>query len=611
MASSSSTSSPLFTCTFCWRASRCPARAVCGGVVCRGDECVSLGWCFWHRACYGCLLCGSRRVAAGPAVDDLYRHQYRDQHRHRHRGRDEDDRGGGGRRDSYPYREIDEIPLCAGCLAGCEARDGEEDPAAAVARTALRRVERSDGGGGALARTRWERMREGVVGGSIRAPAAITRVPPAIEPPWQGSPIRQQQQPPQPPLRPAKSSIYRQPASRAPAHAAARQATADGAAGSPSEPVADPGMVAEPPPGPAAIYVSIHDPFGEPAFRPSPAKPIPRWMQMLCRHHRRPHPRRREPRPRSVLDNHFRPPSPTFSVVDAAAAIPGPGFRPPPPRPPAAPHPQAAVLASPTPPTPSAIVLLLPRLRRRKSHESMLSRYSDHDLTPAAGTPAAATTTTTATTTAYTRNSNGNKNNNTGGTARGMSFVSEEPARRPTSRLAREHPPLSSSSSSSSSATPVAAATPDAHDHNHDHNHGWRPRNWNAAAGPASPAAYVESAIEHERSSPFHQHQHRPQHLPQHQHAEVPRGTGHVGRRGSPPPPSILLADQVGEHLRRALGGARRRGGRTPPAQSREFLSRYGTAAGGQGGGGGGGSGGGGGGGVTVTGRLRRVKRQE
>ena len=24
----------------------------------RGDEAVSLGWCFWHRACFGCLVCG-------------------------------------------------------------------------------------------------------------------------------------------------------------------------------------------------------------------------------------------------------------------------------------------------------------------------------------------------------------------------------------------------------------------------------------------------------------------------------------------------------------------------------------------------------------------------
>jgi hypothetical protein len=26
----------------------------------RGDEVVSLGWCFWHRGCFGCLVCGAR-----------------------------------------------------------------------------------------------------------------------------------------------------------------------------------------------------------------------------------------------------------------------------------------------------------------------------------------------------------------------------------------------------------------------------------------------------------------------------------------------------------------------------------------------------------------------
>jgi hypothetical protein len=26
----------------------------------RGDEVVSLGWCFWHAGCFGCLICGKR-----------------------------------------------------------------------------------------------------------------------------------------------------------------------------------------------------------------------------------------------------------------------------------------------------------------------------------------------------------------------------------------------------------------------------------------------------------------------------------------------------------------------------------------------------------------------
>jgi hypothetical protein len=32
---------------------------VCGECIVRGDEVVSLGWCFWHRACFGCLVCGA------------------------------------------------------------------------------------------------------------------------------------------------------------------------------------------------------------------------------------------------------------------------------------------------------------------------------------------------------------------------------------------------------------------------------------------------------------------------------------------------------------------------------------------------------------------------
>merc|ERR1712225_156867 len=54
-------SHPAFTCTLCWRAvldlSIC---WVCGECIVRGDEVVSLGWCFWHRGCFGCLLCGTR-----------------------------------------------------------------------------------------------------------------------------------------------------------------------------------------------------------------------------------------------------------------------------------------------------------------------------------------------------------------------------------------------------------------------------------------------------------------------------------------------------------------------------------------------------------------------
>lgn len=82
---STSQSSASFLCTICWQTQYPPctprvlgshARIVCarcwkavldlsicwacGEVIVRGEEIVSLGWCFWHRNCFGCLLCGTR-----------------------------------------------------------------------------------------------------------------------------------------------------------------------------------------------------------------------------------------------------------------------------------------------------------------------------------------------------------------------------------------------------------------------------------------------------------------------------------------------------------------------------------------------------------------------
>jgi hypothetical protein len=53
--------SARIVCHACWRAvldlSIC---WVCGECIVRGDEVVSLGWCFWHRGCFGCLMCRTR-----------------------------------------------------------------------------------------------------------------------------------------------------------------------------------------------------------------------------------------------------------------------------------------------------------------------------------------------------------------------------------------------------------------------------------------------------------------------------------------------------------------------------------------------------------------------
>lgn len=43
--------SSIIDLSICW---------VCGECVLRGEEVVSLGWCFWHKHCFGCLTCGER-----------------------------------------------------------------------------------------------------------------------------------------------------------------------------------------------------------------------------------------------------------------------------------------------------------------------------------------------------------------------------------------------------------------------------------------------------------------------------------------------------------------------------------------------------------------------
>lgn len=148
----------IFTCTFCFHVSQgppqiigrsarlaCPACHaallnlaicwVCGELIFRGDECVSFGWCFWHRACYGCLLYGSRAIYQGVRVKELFRD-------------DETEESG---TDGCGGKEVNEVPLCAPCVVEVEI-DGVKEESVAV-RRGLRRVEKVDGG---LTRKRWE-----------------------------------------------------------------------------------------------------------------------------------------------------------------------------------------------------------------------------------------------------------------------------------------------------------------------------------------------------------------------------------------------------------------------------------------------------------------------
>ncbi|KAF6838068.1 mediator of rna polymerase ii transcription [Colletotrichum plurivorum] len=175
---------------------------VCGEVVFRDEDCVSLGWCFWHRACYGCLFCGSKVLSLGVPLSELFEERRGERGHHRTKA-----------------REVEVIPVCSACSIGLEGED--------VTQKSLDRVERSDGG---LSRARWD-MREGRVGQLRRAPASIRSV------------SRE------------SFSLLR---------------GGDG----PQD-----GDEDRPVPLDSTIYVSMADPIGQPAFRPSPTKPIPAWMQ--------------------------------------------------------------------------------------------------------------------------------------------------------------------------------------------------------------------------------------------------------------------------------------------------------------------------------------------
>lgn len=88
---------------------------------------------------------------------------------------------------------------------------------------------------------------------------------------------------------------------------------------------------------PSPIYVSMHNPLGGPAFRRSPAKPIPSWMQYLPSQ-RQPKPIETEARAASILDDHFSPSNSSTSDSDAGDLLSPPVF----------PH---KVPVRPTPPT--------------------------------------------------------------------------------------------------------------------------------------------------------------------------------------------------------------------------------------------------------------------
>ncbi|KAF5022801.1 hypothetical protein F66182_5143 [Fusarium sp. NRRL 66182] len=226
---SASTQPNIFTCTFCFHVSQGSPHVVgrsarlacsscysallnlaicwvCGELIFRGDECVSFGWCFWHRACYGCLLYGSRAICHGVQVQDLFL----------------DDELEGRKGEGCGGKEVTEVPLCAACVVEVEV-DGVKEESTVVKR-GLRRIERVDGG---LTRRRWEAKNKEKYSKSSSN--------------WQSS----------------------------------MNNTGDGVA-------SDGTLISNTPfrdNSRSVIWVDMFDPINGPSFKPSPLKPIPLFMQ--------------------------------------------------------------------------------------------------------------------------------------------------------------------------------------------------------------------------------------------------------------------------------------------------------------------------------------------
>lgn len=163
-------------------------------------------------------------------------------------------------------REIDEIPLCGQCVEEVSRETAKDDHLIPMA---LRRVDRYDGG---LSRRRWEEAtgQSSHEDHSHETPSSLSSHPELEH----------------------QTGIFGTSAGSKGKHVSRT---------------------------PSPIYVSMHDPLGEPAFRRSETKPIPKWMQYL--------PSKRSDeldcveRPSSVLDDYFSPPDSSAAESDTESGI--------------------------------------------------------------------------------------------------------------------------------------------------------------------------------------------------------------------------------------------------------------------------------------------------
>ncbi|KAF2966326.1 hypothetical protein GQX73_g7272 [Xylaria multiplex] len=279
----------LFTCTFCWNLSRGPPHVlgrearltcdrclrgltdlavcwVCGEVVCRGDECA---------------------VVTAPEVRELFEEEGWD--------------GDGVETEMETGRHIFEVPMCVNCAVACENDDRD-----ALTKRALRRIDVADAG---LSRLRWKI--QGRNEDANRAPGSITARQSLL-----GGDSSMDLVSPSPDISPAPS-----PAGSS-CSVDERRGKGNGEEGDGTIARLHYRRSTDPRfaeleclvPQHAALYVSIFDPINAPAFKPSPAKPLPSWMQLLPRNQRDTGKDGcgRTWSPRSVLDIHF-PPAEAFA----------------------------------------------------------------------------------------------------------------------------------------------------------------------------------------------------------------------------------------------------------------------------------------------------------
>lgn len=273
---------PSFLCTFCWTPQFRPAKPrvlgreariacetcwrsvldlsicwVCGEIVVRGEEVVSLGWCFWHRGCFGCLICGT---SLDPPMEDEDEEELRwideeDSDEHGDADSNYIDRLGCGRIQRQRGVELESAPLCSWCE---NATDGLYPWDIII--IGLENVMKKDGG---LSKSRADMLGKTKSKDEVRLRQTTRTLP-------MGPPKGRRQ----------FQSCEKEPQCRASLLAGAAEmrigddGNADGTSNcsSPTESVSS---------MPAPVYVSVLDAIGEPSFRASKTKPLPRWMTLL------------------------------------------------------------------------------------------------------------------------------------------------------------------------------------------------------------------------------------------------------------------------------------------------------------------------------------------